>query len=404
MSKEVDDLYHHEDRLHTALGFRAPKENGGRYRKDEPFELDYTILEENKEFLRKYVIFMTGKKATSRIVSDFYKLKTLARSFAKPFDIITRDDVDRVFAQITTQVKDARDYALRFRLFYRWLKGVDYDLPEVAALKKIRHKRQRFSPKDMITEEQLDKILAVMDSVRDRALVRTLYFTGLRPAELLLLKVGDLEEVCGVRGFAVNGTKTAFSIRSRPMIDAKAWELVDQVIAAHPCRNRPDFKECYLWTMNDRNEMLTHRAFYKRLSEAAKRALGYHIKPYLFRHTRISAEFTNEEYEKIPKAFRKRSSGWSLSSDEEDTYVHPDNKDIYRAYGKVGTAKQDVQQAAVDFAFDLLLAGLQDEKAGPELRRLAREKKELKERVNALSSLTGNKPVLFPDLSAEGVI
>lgn len=81
--------------------------------------------------------------------------------------------------------------------FFRWMSRQSYILANPAADIELPRKPQTV-PRDVLTADEVEQILAVPDvetplGLRDRALIETLYSTGLRRSELLGLTIHDVD-------------------------------------------------------------------------------------------------------------------------------------------------------------------------------------------------------------------
>ena len=91
-------------------------------------------------------------------------------------------------------------YALKG--FFKWLAKARYILYNPAAELEIPRRQKRL-PKYTLTQSEVERVLAVPDTdnplqMRDRAILETLYSTGIRRAELIALKVIDLDSERGI--------------------------------------------------------------------------------------------------------------------------------------------------------------------------------------------------------------
>lgn len=96
---------------------------------------------------------------------------------------------------LSTRVQASRATALR--MFYKWLVRNRHLLYNPAS-ELILPKLERRLPKHILTPKEVERVLAVPDlkdpmGVRDRAILETLYSTGMRRTELINLQLGDLD-------------------------------------------------------------------------------------------------------------------------------------------------------------------------------------------------------------------
>jgi integrase/recombinase XerD len=99
-------------------------------------------------------------------------------------------------------LKTQHQRLLAIKLFFRWLARNDYVLSNPASeieLPRLPPTR----PPEILSPSEVDRVLAAPDldthvGVRDRAILETLYSTGMRRGELSRLKVSDLDHEAGL--------------------------------------------------------------------------------------------------------------------------------------------------------------------------------------------------------------
>ena len=99
-------------------------------------------------------------------------------------------------------VQTQRGYLMTLRGFCRWLARSRLLLYNPAADLVLPRQPSRI-PRDVLTIEEAERILNVPDTktpigIRDRAILETLYSTGMRRAELAGLEIGDLDTERGL--------------------------------------------------------------------------------------------------------------------------------------------------------------------------------------------------------------
>jgi site-specific recombinase XerD len=116
-------------------------------------------------------------------------LLKIAELLKKDFERAGKNDISRVIRVIeASDYSDwtKHDYKVTLKIFYRWLRwGVDYgdkDYPEEVRWIKIAIKKNnnRTLPEELLTEDEVKRLIEAADHPRDRALVATLYESGCR--------------------------------------------------------------------------------------------------------------------------------------------------------------------------------------------------------------------------------
>lgn len=83
-------------------------------------------------------------------------------------------------------------FKVALKVFYRWLKNSDEDPPETRWIRTTVSRRGRILPEQLITEEEIQRMLSKAVNTRDRAFIMMLYDAGLRPSEILSLKINNV--------------------------------------------------------------------------------------------------------------------------------------------------------------------------------------------------------------------
>lgn len=316
----------------------------------------------NQKTLRRYLAERRalGVKL-STIQNDANHLRHIAVFLGqKPFEEATREDVrDFVIAQTATRklrhggtktaalsrtTKNIRIVVVK--AFFRWLKGTDEFPPEVKWLKPVKSSGEDDMIAPYVIEgKELQAIIQAHDHPQDRAMLATLYESGLRASEFVSLRIRDVtfDEYGAIIILPKGGVALKTGIRRVRLVDCapylQAWADI------HPKKKQPNAP---LWISRaDRNagERLTSNALWKFVSNAGKRGgLDKEIWPHLFRHSRA----TECARIGLTESWMRAYFGWSRSSDMPSHYVHLAGKDvedeILRRAGKLKGPKE-VQRA-----------------------------------------------------------
>ncbi|MCL5439619.1 MAG: site-specific integrase [Candidatus Thermoplasmatota archaeon] len=220
------------------------------------------------------------------------------------------------------------NYKTTLKKFYKWI--FNEEKPEcIAWLKPNNHPNNKVKPDNMITEIEIDKIIAALKNPRDRAFVYTLYDSGCRMGELLTLKNKDIEFDEYGAILSVTG-KTGYR---KVRVIGNSISYLREWQNAHPVRNDPDsWFFCGIESEN-RGKKLEHANVYKFLRKGLKDAkIERRIYPHLFRHTRATILAS-----RVTEAPLEAQMGWVHGSRMTQTYVHLSGRDqdraILKAYG-----------------------------------------------------------------------
>ena len=167
------------------------------------------------------------------------------------------------------------------RSFYIFLKKEGYytgNIPDIETPKKPKHLP------NCLSEEEIDRLLEVPDmespsGIRDRAMLETMYASGLRVSELLNLKRGQVNlNKCIITVFG-KGAKE----RKVPIAEY-AVEYINKYIKE--VRNKSEFKKSEYLFLNKSGEPLSRVYFFKQVRKYAELAgIDMAISPHTLRHS-----------------------------------------------------------------------------------------------------------------------
>ncbi len=167
------------------------------------------------------------------------------------------------------------------RSFYLFLKKEGYytgNIPDIETPKKPKHLP------NCLSEEEIDRLLEVPDltspsGIRDRAMLETMYSSGLRVSELLNLKRGQVNlNKCIITVFG-KGAKE----RKVPIAEY-AVEYIKKYI--NEVRNKSEFKKSDYLFLNRSGKPLSRIYFFKKVREYAELAgIETTISPHTLRHS-----------------------------------------------------------------------------------------------------------------------
>ena len=270
--------------------------------------------------------------STARVEKYMYKLKKIARWLEKDFPDATIDDIKRVVmkveqAPVTPYTK--KEYKMCLRKLYQWLRGTEDYPPEVRWIKLgTATGYARKLPEDMITQDEVLRLVNAAMTARDRAFVSVLYEAGCRIAELLLVKIGHVQFDSLGAQLRVDGKTGCRRIRivsSVPQLTS--W------LNEHPDKDNPD---AYLWVKSD-GTIIKYNSSRMILDRLARRSgVKKKVNPHNFRHSR--ATFLANH---LTEAQMKEYFGWTGRSDMPAVYVHLSGRDVDNAILKLHGIKQE---------------------------------------------------------------
>jgi site-specific recombinase XerD len=127
------------------------------------------------------------------------------RFLAVPYQEITYDDVSAGIAAMKSgksvkgqplEANTQHDYIRILKMFLAWLYENSHVKLPMDKIKKIKAPKQNFettSPDEILTKDEIEKLLLACTTSRDRAVIGLLYESGMRVAELARLRWKDIQ-------------------------------------------------------------------------------------------------------------------------------------------------------------------------------------------------------------------
>ncbi len=267
-----------------------------------------------------------------RRMNYYQRLRVTARWIPDNFLNPNKDDIKKVLIKLNGGYSEwTRDtYIKMLRKFYRKIlpkRKFETLFEDV----RIKQPRQKIQQSDLITVEEFRVMIDSCNNARDRAIISTLYDSGCRIGELLLMKIMSVRfdnygAVLVVPFEGKTGTRQVRIIGdSVPYL--RAW------LDNHP--NRNDINAPLFCNISEhiRGRAMTYDDVRKALRSALKRSgITKRIYPHLFRHTRASILAS-----RVAEAPLESQMGWVPGTKQMATYVHLSGKQtdeaILKAYG-----------------------------------------------------------------------
>jgi integrase/recombinase XerD len=224
---------------------------------------------------------------------------------------------------------------------------MDYDsVVEWVRPTMFKDNHEKIQPKDLLTDEEMLKLIEASKKVggryikRNIASIYVLFDGAFRPAELLNIKIGNIEfseDHYRVYTYGKTGPKTLTLVTS--MIPVKEW------LAEHP---KADDSSSYLFYHNNTEGRMSYPYLRKLIKNLqVESGIKKRIWAYLFRHSAIT------EYVRLLKSPQlvKRYGNWSKNSNMINRYEHLADSDQEDAILKLhGLKKEDESKASMLFS------------------------------------------------------
>lgn len=303
----------------------------------EKIRRDPSISERNKLAIIKFQEnCFIEKISAGRITRYMYDLRNLSKWLGKDFEDANKDDIKALLGKIEQktfvrklgkeipyQESTKRDFRITIRKFYKWLRGSEELPEEVKWIKSNSKKCERIKlPEEMLTEEDIKKLINAADNLRDKAFISILYETGCRIGEMLFLRLKHIKFDQYGAQLLVNG-KTGFR-RVRIILSVP---FLTEWINKHPNKEDP---ESPLW-MTRKYRSIQYAAIKMAIQRIAEKAgIKKKVNPHNFRHSRATYLANH-----LTEAQMKEFFGWVQASDMASIYVHLSGRDVDNALLKV---------------------------------------------------------------------
>ncbi len=279
------------------------------------------ISKENKDIALSFSNHLLseniGLAKINRYLGDITKFNSMLK---KPFSGATKEDIRRVVGELneTSLAEETKKgFKIMLRKLYRFIRGIEEKgvYPEEVKWISIRipnnHKKL---PEEMLTEDEILRIIRKCNNLRDKALLSALAESGCRVSEIGTMQIKHVSfEQYGAR-LTVNG-KTGM----RKILVINCTPYLQEWINQHPFNDNP---ESPLWVQTNGN-LLCYARITAILKEAVKSAgIKKRVYPHLFRHSKAThlASFMSD-------SALKDYLGWTQGSKMAATYIHMSGKE-----------------------------------------------------------------------------
>lgn len=305
--------------------------------------LDGSKPEENYQLVKRYLRIIkseTSSEATYR--NHCIGLTIFGNWCDKKFSELNENDIYDYFDYLETYTYEregkAKHYSESSIYFYKmtlrkFLRIIEKE--DLSELIKCKNSATKKLPEDILSKEDVNKLLNAAQTPRDKAIIATFYESGARKGELLSVRLKHIvfdENGCIV---TLPGGKTG----ARRIRLVFAASYLRQWIEGHPTK---DNRESYLFVSSrDSHPVISLSALKEDLNRIAERAgVKKRVNPHAFRHARAThlAEHLTEQQ-------MKNYLGWTESSSMASIYVHLSGKDMDNAILKMNGVITDETHA-----------------------------------------------------------
>ena len=298
---------------------------------EENMRLIQEFDEDNKArglALNSRIHYLKGLRLTGAMLGE-----VLGKSFK---EVTEKEDMKRFVAKLSEgrATKSVNNVKICVKRFYQWLYDMDEEYPDLVKWMKPIPTKNLLKPKQLLTDEELKRLLGACLYQRDRALLMVIRELTPRPHEILGMRVGDVNPTKYGLMVMVDGKTGARpfpAIESAP--DLQLW------LNMHPAKDDP---EAPLWcrVKGGKITSINYDGLRAIMRRVAKRAgVKKRVFWYLLRHTGLTEDST-----KIPESVLRMKAGWVPGSRMPAVYVHLSGKDVEKAYLKAHGIKEKEEE------------------------------------------------------------
>ena len=296
------------------------------------------VCDSNKKLIFEFHRYCFAEGLSlARVERYVFLLKQIAEILKKEFESANKEDIISIVQEIGSRGYTEwtkQFYRVSLKKFYTWLRKSKTCPEEVSWLKSTVKNGSHKLPEELLTADDVRKMIESAGYTRDKALISMLYETGCRIGELASLcmknisfdKYGALLIVDGKTGM-----RRVRIVNSVPYLSA--W------LAVHPRRGNPDAP---LWAVLNRNscEMIKYKAISHVLKKSALKAgIQKRVNPHAFRHARATYLANHLTEQQL-----KNYLGWVPGSDMASVYVHLSGRDVDDALLRLNGIKSDHEE------------------------------------------------------------
>ena len=325
MENEID-IHHYDQKLSSMLKSIEKSE----------------ISKKNKDLLIKFQNACFSESiGKAKIVRYLFDLKKICLIVKKDLDKCDKEDIQKILAEIEKSnyaYNTKRGYKIVLKKFYKWLRNLEEGYPdEVRWIKTTSDKAKERLPSNLLSEEDIIKLIQNADKTRDKAFISVLYESGCRIGEILTLRIKNItfdNYGAKISVFGKTGARVVRLISSSPY-------LLEWLNNGHPSNND---NEKPIW-LSQKKKLLSYGRIKDMLRYVAKRAgIDKAVNPHSFRHARATYLAKH-----LSEAQLKAILGWGQASKMSAVYIHLSQKDTEDAILKLnGIIKEEDEKSKIE--------------------------------------------------------
>lgn len=260
-------------------------------------------------------------ESEGRVLKYLYTLRKIYQWLGKPFEEATRIDIEKILLKLEEKEYSPwtkQSYKVILKYFYKWLRGSEEYPKEVSWIKTNIKRSQEKLPTELLTREDVLKMIHAAKNIRDKALLMLLYESGGRISEIGTMKIKDVEFK---ENYAVLTLRGKTGIRKVPVVASLPY--IQNWVNNHPI-GKPD--TCLWVSIGSSHHLqpLSYSHMRKIVQTCAARAkIKKRVYCHLFRHSRATELATKLTEYQLCLYF-----GWTVGSRVVREYVRRSGRDL----------------------------------------------------------------------------
>lgn len=302
------------------------------------------ISENNKKNVLDFFQYCFSIGLSTERVKFYSDRLILLAQWIPDFKSATKEELQKVVAEKIERSKYAawtkNIFKVTIKRFYKWLDNAEDFTPERIRWMKNPTPKNNKLPEELLTVEEVNKMIGKAENPRDKALISVLYESGCRVGELASLRIKHI--VFDEYGAQIIVTGKTGMRRVRLL---QSFRYLSYWLECHPYKDNPESSVWVRLTAKRRGEPLNYATWRIRLKKLAERAgIKKRVNPHSFRHARA----THLARLNLNEAQMSAILGWVGGSDMPRTYIHLSGKDtdeaLMKAYGLRPKENEDSTQ------------------------------------------------------------
>lgn len=314
-----------------------------------------TLSERDKDLIFNFQnICFSEEIGKAKITRYLYDLCKIAELTTKDLDVCSKEDIQDILAKLEQTdyaYETKRGFKIVIKKFYRWLRNKEkrenaksdkekeeidesFYPSEVRWIKTTAKIEKQRLPDELLTEEDILKLIQSANKRRDKAFISVLYESGCRIGEIATIKIKNIsfdQYGAKITVFGKTGSRPVRLVMSSPY-------LLDWV-NEHPESNNPN---SYVW-LSQKKELICYGRIKDLLRDTAKKAgIKKRINPHSFRHARATYLA-----KRLSDSQLKSVMGWTQSSKMSAIYVHLSQRDTDDAILELNGVKREDEEKSV---------------------------------------------------------